>query len=295
VIVPQQTECLLHFTSQRHRSPAGVCIGTSFSGVVQIKHPTLVNICSRVVPETRHKTQRRRPLKLTHNNHHRIFSSKMSNSTLTQSSPNISLLRISPSVTMYGTTTTSQRPLLQHAQTTVGTQETPTATPSLSRPLLPRATTTSAVLRPTAQRTTSQPVTRPGFFRRISAHIDTALELSTAASYAHRNRPAQPSHWTDHAHREALLKTWDSVHEAAVNSKSKYPSSINGQLVATEKSVMLQFPELAQGEVVLGRQWMEYVLGVNLRHPFCAEGKMGRWEVLSGVGKVGGVRAWGPW
>jgi hypothetical protein len=219
----------------------------------------------------------------------------MANSATTQSNPTTSLLRTSPSVTMYGTTTTPQRPLLQHAQTTIGTQDTPAATPNLSRPLLPRATTTSAVLRPTAQRTTSQPVTRPGLFRRISSHIDTALELYTEASYAHRNRPVQPSHWTDHAHREALLKTWDSVHEAAVNSKSKYLSSVVGQLVATEKSVMLQFPELAQGEVVLGRQWMEYVLGVSLRHPFCAEGKMGRWEVLSGVGKVGGVRAWGPW
>lgn len=68
-----------------------------------------------------------------------------------------------------------------------------------------------------------------------------------------------------------------------------------GQLVAAEKSVVLQFPELAQGEVVLSRDWMEYVLGVSLRHPFCAEGKMGRWEVLSGAAKVGGVRAWGHW
>jgi hypothetical protein len=178
----------------------------------------------------------------------------MANSTPTRSNPTVSLLGTSPSVTMYGTTTTSQRPILQHAQTTIGAQDTPTATPNLSRPLLPRATTTSAVLRPTAQRTTSQPATWPGLFSRISSHIDTALELSTEASYAHRNRPAQPSHWTDHAHREALLKTWDSVHEAAVNSKSKYPSSVIGQLVATEKSVALQFPELVQGEVVLGRQ-----------------------------------------
>jgi hypothetical protein len=73
-----------------------------------------------------------------------------------------------------------------------------------------------------------------------------------------------------------LLKTWDSVHEAAVSSQSRYPRSVIGQLVATEKSVVLQFPELAEGEVVLGREWMEYVLGVSLRQPFCAEGNMGK-------------------
>lgn len=40
---------------------------------------------------------------------------------------------------------------------------------------------------------------------------------------------------------------------------------------------------------------MEYVLGMGLKHPFCSQGKaMGRWEILSGVGKVGGAGAWGP-
>jgi hypothetical protein len=67
-------------------------------------------------------------------------------------------------------------------------------------------------------------------------------------------------------------------------------------LVAVEKSLLLQFPELGEGEVTLTRDWMEYVLGMGLRHPFCSPGKaMGRWEILSGVGKVGGARAWGPW
>lgn len=68
-----------------------------------------------------------------------------------------------------------------------------------------------------------------------------------------------------------------------------------GQLEAAEKRVLLQFPELAEGEVVLGREWMEHILGVSLRQPFCAEGNMGKWEVLSGAAKVGGLRAWGPW
>lgn len=205
------------------------------------------------------------------------------------------LLRASPSVTGYGATNAPKRPLLRHAETTTGTHDTSTATPNLSRPLLTRAATTNAMPRSTTQHTTRQPAARPSLLKRISSRIDTALELSTEASYAHRNRPPQPSHWTDHAHREALLKTWDSVHEAAASSKSKYPSSVIGKLVATEKSVVLQFPELAEGEIKLGREWMEYVLGVSLRQPFCAEGNMGKWEVLSGAAKVGGLRAWGHW
>jgi len=121
--------------------------------------------------------------------------------------------------------------------------------------------------------------------------LDNALASSTQ-----RERPPAPSHWTDYAHRSALLQTWDTIHEDAASSKSKYPRSVTGQLVAARNSVISQFPELAEGEVLLGTDWMEYVLGVGLRHPFCAEGKMmGRWEILSGVGRVGGARAWGPW
>lgn len=191
---------------------------------------------------------------------------------------------------MYGTMTAPQRPHLPHAQTTTRLQTTATGNSDPSRPLLERAATTDNITRPTSQR-----ATRPSLLNRISSHIDAALELSTEASYTHRHRPAQPSHWTDHAHRGALLQTWDSIREAAAMPKSKLPRSVVGQVVATEKSVVLQFPELAEGEVVLEKEWVEYVLGVSLRHPFCAEGKMGRWEVLSGAAKVGGVRAWGPW
>jgi hypothetical protein len=191
----------------------------------------------------------------------------------TSTNSTTALLRTDPSTTMYDATTAPQRPPLQHAQTLAGTRDTATAAPNLSRPILTRAATTTAVAIP---RTTNQPATRPGLIHRISSRIDNALELSTQASYAHRNRPSPPSHWTDHAHRDALLKTWDSVHEAAVSSQSRYPRSVIGQLVATEKSVVLQFPELAEGEVVLGREWMEYVLGVSLRQPFCAEGNMGK-------------------
>ncbi|GAB7330907.1 hypothetical protein MBLNU13_g02430t1 [Cladosporium sp. NU13] len=208
----------------------------------------------------------------------------------TSTNPTASLLRTTPSTTMYGAIPTPQRPLLPHAQTTTVVEETTTATPNLSRPLLTHAATTTAV-----PRTTTRPATRPGLLHRIFSGIDLALELSTESSYAHRNRPAQPSHWTDYAHREALLKTWDEIHEAGPREKSEQSRSVAGQLEAIEKSILLQFPELAEGGVVLGREWMEYVLGVSLRQPFCSEGKMGKWEVLSGAAKVGGLRAWGPW
>jgi hypothetical protein len=196
---------------------------------------------------------------------------------------------------MYGATPTSNCPLLQCAQTTTGTQDTSTATPNLSRPLPARKTSSNAISRPVAQNpnTTNNP--RPSFLRRVTSIIDNTLELSAKASYAYRNRPVEPSHWTDHAHLKALVKTWDAVHEASACSKSKYPKTVAGQLVATEKSFLEQFPELAYGEVVLGREWIEYVLGTSLRHPFCAEGKMGMWEVLGGATRASGLRAWGQW
>ncbi|KAM0716939.1 hypothetical protein Q7P37_006791 [Cladosporium fusiforme] len=188
----------------------------------------------------------------------------------------------------YGTLSSpEQRPALLHAQTAIGIPNTtPVANPNLSRPLLTRAATESAAVQRTA---------RPGILKRISTRINEALDLSTENSYTHRNRPQQPSHWTDHAHWKALLQLWDASKETAeANQTAKLPRSIAGQLVAVEKDLIAQFPELKEGEVPLSRQWMEYVLGVALRHPFCAEGKMGRWEVLSGAAKVGvaGVDGW---
>lgn len=187
-----------------------------------------------------------------------------------------------------------QRISIPRAQTTAGES----STSAQGRPQLTHATKSSTSL-PTlesaaATKTTRKTETRPSLFKRITMQIDNALELSGSST---ANTPPQPFHWTDYAHRAALLQTWDDIHEAAAAStKSKYPRSVTGQLMAVEKSLLLQFPELGEGEVTLSRDWMEYVLGVSLRHPFCTEGKsMGRWEILSGVGRVGGARAWGPW
>jgi hypothetical protein len=177
---------------------------------------------------------------------------------------------------------------IPRAQTTAGE----VSTWAEAHPLVSTAkTSTSLPILESA--TTAKHEPRPSLFKRITMQIDSALDLSgTAAS----NIPPPPSHWTDYAHRAALLQTWDDIHEAAASTKSKYPRSITGQLVAVEKSLLLQFPELGEGEVTLTRDWMEYVLGMGLRHPFCSQGKaMGKWEILSGVGKVGGARAWGPW
>jgi hypothetical protein len=161
-------------------------------------------------------------------------------------------------------------------------------------PLLTNPTQTSTSLPTLESATTAKPATRPSLFKRITTQIDSALDLSGSA--AADNIPPSPSHWTDFAHRAALLQTWDDIHEAAASSKSKYPRSITGQLVAVEKSLLLQFPELGEGAVTLRRDWMEYVLGLGMRHPFCSEGKaMGRWEILSSAGRLGGSRAWGPW
>jgi hypothetical protein len=186
------------------------------------------------------------------------------------------------------TMSAATRPAIPRAQTTAGE----VTTSAEAHPLVSTAkTSTSLPILESA--TTAKHEPRPSLFKRITMQIDSALDLSgTAAS----NVPPPPSHWTDYAHRAALLQTWDDIHEAAASTKSKYPRSITGQLVAVEKSLLLQFPELGEGEVTLTRDWMEYVLGMGLRHPFCSPGKaMGRWEILSGVGKVGGARAWGPW
>ncbi|OQO09608.1 hypothetical protein B0A48_05010 [Cryoendolithus antarcticus] len=127
--------------------------------------------------------------------------------------------------------------------------------------------------------------------RRLTSTADALLDLSNAT---HRNAPPAPSHWTDHMHRRALLETWDRVHEAAGSSGSKYPKSLVGQLVSVEKEMLVEFPELVEGERGLGKEWMEYVLGAGLRFPWCITEKMGKWEVVASVGKLG-ARGWGPW
>ena len=162
-------------------------------------------------------------------------------------------------------------------------------TPLLTRPLVTRSATTQAALPQQLQYSTFPPPQRkrPSLFRRATDMLD----LRSTTSYTTRHAPTQPSHWTDHAHRNTLTTTWDAEHSAA--AQSKYSRSITAQLVSTQKIMLVEFPELAEGPVPLSHKWIEYVLGISLRHPFCTAEKMGRYEVLA---SSGGARAnWGPW
>ena len=149
----------------------------------------------------------------------------------------------SPQTSSQNTTISApQRISIPRAQTTAGES----STSAQGRPQLTHATKSSTSL-PTlesaaATKTTRKTETRPSLFKRITMQIDNALELSGSST---ANTPPQPFHWTDYAHRAALLQTWDDIHEAAAAStKSKYPRSVTGQLMAVEKSLLLQFPEL---------------------------------------------------
>ncbi|KAI6792550.1 hypothetical protein KC361_g6684 [Hortaea werneckii] len=162
-------------------------------------------------------------------------------------------------------------------------------TPLLARPLVTRSATTQAALPQQLQYSTFPPPQRkrPSLFRRATDMLD----LRSTTSYTTRHAPTQPSHWTNYAHRNTLTTTWDAEHYAA--AQSKYSRSITAQLVSTEKIMLVEFPELAEGPVPLNHKWIEYVLGISLRHPFCTAEKMGRYEVLA---SSGGARAnWGPW
>lgn len=204
------------------------------------------------------------------------------------SSSTTPLLRSNASVASYSAISSSTRPTISRALTTMNIPATtPPATPTFSRPIPTRAASANQAVRQTNDKKAA--TTRPSLLKRISSHFDATLELSRQTT----RTPKRPSHWTDHAHRAALVKTWDLFREEAAKSISKDPPTVRVQLADVEKAMLLQFPELGTGDLVLGRVWMEYVLGMALRHPFCAEGSMGRWEVLSGPAKMGGMGAWG--
>lgn len=149
--------------------------------------------------------------------------------------------------------------------------------------------------RPVLTRTATAPA-RPNFLRRLTTTVAQTLELAPSPTVLTTdNHPKRPSYWTDHAHRATLLRTWDHVRDAAGSLKSKYENSVAGQLGAVEKAMLEQFPELGLGDVMLGKEWMMWVLGRALRQPFCTEGGMGRWEVLSAVGRGQGGGNWGMW
>ncbi|USW57075.1 hypothetical protein Slin15195_G103940 [Septoria linicola] len=133
---------------------------------------------------------------------------------------------------------------------------------------------------------------QPNILRRATQVLSQQLEFGQSSAAADRNKPNSPTHWNGNAHRQYLVLVWDKTLEIASKS-SKYPKSTTAQLVATQQTMIRKFPELSEGAVTLTRDWMEYVLGVALRHPFCTAEGMGRWEVLAASGGTRGT--WGPW
>ena len=101
--------------------------------------------------------------------------------------------------------------------------------------------------------------------------------------------PPAPSNWTEQAHRRALTRLWDETGGGATSTKS-----VANQVTRTQQAMLKAFPELGYGEAVLTGEWIEYVLGVNLRSTPAKSGeKMDRWGMLA---KGAGPRAnWGPW
>lgn len=161
-------------------------------------------------------------------------------------------------------------------------------TPLLSRPLVNRSTSAATVLQNANRQThPSTPAARPSLLRRATDFVASAIDISN--DY-YTGNPSAPSHWIDHTHRKPLLQLWDAVSSAA--AASKYRASITSQLLSTEKRMLERYPELGEGEVQLTTDWIEHVLGVCMRHPFCTSSKMGRWHVLASSGGARGN--WGP-
>lgn len=165
---------------------------------------------------------------------------------------------------------------------------------ALERPTIHRAASTSLIVTHIITDSTLSAMSQghPSLMRRATQGITQQLELGQSSSAAHRNRPEPPTSWNGNTHRQYLIIVWDKIVEVAATN-SKYPKSPTAQLVAAQQTMLRKFPELGQGKVTLSGDWMEYVLGVALRHPFCTAERMGRWEVLA---SSGGSRAtWGPW
>ena len=88
-----------------------------------------------------------------------------------------------------------------------------------------------------------------------------------------------------------MLRLWDAIDARAANAK--YDMPLMARIVSTERNMLHAYPELGEGRVPLTHNWIEYVLGVALRHPFCTAERMGRWEILASSGGARGT--WGPW
>ncbi|KAK4617504.1 hypothetical protein CLAFUW4_12616 [Fulvia fulva] len=119
----------------------------------------------------------------------------------------------------------------------------------------------------------------------------TVLSRVTQVLSDYRDAPPAPSNWNDEAHQRHLVRIWDAVDARA--AQAKYDVPLLARIISTERNMLHVYPELAQGKIPMNHDWIEYVLGVALRHPFCTAASMGRWEVLASSGGARGT--WGPW
>lgn len=192
-----------------------------------------------------------------------------------------------PSATSNGKRPALIRSATTRAATTMPIDSSDEATPLLSKPLMNQSVSAATVLQSANQRPhPSTKPTRPSLLRRATDAVTSTFDLSNNC----KDRPPTPSHWSDHTHQKPLLQIWDAVSETSTTAK--YGRSITSLIVSTEKRMLERYPELGEGEVGLPRGWIEYVLGLCMRHPFCTSEQMGHWQVL---GSSGGARmVWGP-
>ncbi|KAK3712816.1 hypothetical protein LTR37_008907 [Vermiconidia calcicola] len=167
--------------------------------------------------------------------------------------------------------------------------------PLLSRPTTGPSASSSAALQAHGQNT--HPTNRPSLLRRATDAIASAPNAIASAlelpgySYAEKNRPAQPTYWTDYAHQKALTRIWDSV--AVTPAISRDEETFSAQLATTEERMLEASPELKRGTVPLTRAWTEYVLGKCMRPPFNTSTLMSRTDILAAV--AGPRMNWGPY
>ncbi|KAK5165497.1 uncharacterized protein LTR77_009026 [Saxophila tyrrhenica] len=121
--------------------------------------------------------------------------------------------------------------------------------------------------------------------RRVASALASPFISTTDAK---KPKPAQPSHWNDASHLPALLKVWDAVKKEGKTKDEKVAMD------ETEKRFLPEYGELGYGDVVMGREWVEYVLKEGGKGLSGGKGKgMSRTEMLA-VG-AGDRMNWGPY
>lgn len=140
-------------------------------------------------------------------------------------------------------------------------------------------------------------IKRPLLLGRVTDTVVQALAMPVTHSICNDHSAMTPSSWTD-AFEPTLLRLWDALYVRTVNSKRlrQEDTAVKDMIAYMKRKLVRAHPELGEGEITLGGQWIRYVLAKNLRHPFHEPTQPSRWELLSTAAMAGGARAgWGPW